>query len=392
MRLVIGALIGLLLAVPAVAGPAPSLWQTFGAASLGDVAAEISLGTAYLHGQGLAANRIAAFQWIERAARQGSAEAETDVADMLFDGIGHLADRGAATGWLLDAAEQDYGPAQDRMGDIYFYGYNGAVDRSKAIPFYKAAADKHLVLAEINLARIYQCTCDLGKQTEALALLRDAASQGAPFAYTKLGETYSYGLGVPVDLATAFDWFSKAAAKNQPEGLYRLGQSYENGWGVTADAQKSLSADLKASDLGYVEASFRAGMFYERGIGVPKDLNEAERLYRIAAEAGVADAEMTIGSLYLYGKIAGHTQADATAWLERAGRDGRGDAYVILAEWFSSARDEDRAYDYAVLATQSRDPQAVQDGEAMEQVIMSVKRRAGLELPPDPPPPAAPLG
>ena len=54
-------------------------------------------------------------------------------------------------------------------------------------------------------------------------------------------------------------------------------------------------------------------------------------------------------------------------------------------------RQEDRAYDYAVLASRSRDRQAAEDGVAMMDTIMSIKRRAGLEPPLDTAEPGATL-
>ncbi len=393
MRFLPAALIALLISsLPAGAAAPLNVWQLTAAATVGNVVAEIDLAGAYFDGQGVTPDRVAAYSWMLRAAQAGSPDAQTQLAEMLLSGYGHPPDGGEAIAWLVTATDQDYGPAEARLGDVYFYGLAGHTDWTRAIAPYRAASGKRIASAEVNLAEIDQCTCGPGNHSEALRLLHDAADQNYAPAFTRLGETYQDGtLGVPHDNAAGVAWFQKAAAQNEPEALYRIGLSYENGWGVDPDAGKALASYLKAADLGEVDADYRAGIFYSLGVGVPKDPNEAERLWRIAAVGGVPDAEEAIGQLYFQGKSPGHSQADGVAWLERAGRSGRGDAYVFLAEWFSMMRQEDRAYDYAVLASRSRDRQAAEDGVAMMDTIMSIKRRAGLEPPLDTAEPGATL-
>ncbi|MDH5571998.1 MAG: hypothetical protein OEY89_09550 [Gammaproteobacteria bacterium] len=67
-------------------------------------------------------------------------------------------------------------------------------------------------------------------------LLANRGDSGAQFY---VAGAYEEGRGVPKDLKTAFEWYSKAANNKHNGAQYKLGEFYYNGWGVTRDIDKA---------------------------------------------------------------------------------------------------------------------------------------------------------
>ena len=81
-----------------------------------------------------------------------------------------------------------------------------------------------------------------GKYLTALKLAEAEAAQGSKEAYTLMGEIYSEGLGVTIDLNKAADAYAKAADLGDPNAQFSLGRMVGDGRGMKRNPR--LAADL----------------------------------------------------------------------------------------------------------------------------------------------------
>ena len=91
-----------------------------------------------------------------------------------------------------------------------------------------------------------------GDYASALSVFRPLAEQGTARAQTILGLMYSYGEGVPVDMAAAARWYRLAAEQNYSVAQYNLGMLYLHGRGVERDQHEAAK---------WLEAAARGGHF-----------------------------------------------------------------------------------------------------------------------------------
>ncbi len=153
---------------------AVEIWSQL--AERGNASAQLSLGSAYDYGRGVARDAALAVQWYRAAARQGHGGAQHNLGLMYALGQGVMRDLNMAALWYEKAAEQGLAPSQYNLGMLYVEG-DGA-------------------------------TRDF---TAALHWLRRAAAQQHADAQYNLGIIYAMGRGVPPDLTEAGTWLSMAA-------------------------------------------------------------------------------------------------------------------------------------------------------------------------------------
>ena len=102
---------------------------------------------------------------------------------------------------------------------------------------------------------------------------RAAADRGYPPSCTSLGDLYyEGGIGILVDMSSAFSYYKMAADAGHAEGCVALGGMWEKGQGV-------------------VLVSMTTGVLQQ-------DLAEAVRLYRAAADCGHAEGQSNLGRMY----------------------------------------------------------------------------------------------
>lgn len=103
-------------------------------------------------------------------------------------------------------AEKGYTEAEWKYGN---YLENCKLNWEKAIYWYKRAAKKNHVKAQISLGDCYQYVYRK-KYTEAVKWYTKAAEQGNAQAQIKLGSCYKRGIGVPQNINKAIEWYTKA--------------------------------------------------------------------------------------------------------------------------------------------------------------------------------------
>lgn len=73
---------------------------------------------------------------------------------------------------------------------------------------------------------------DSGDYATAFAEWRRLAKEGDPAAQIAIASLYRGGMGRPVDLVQAADWYRRAARQGNAVAQMNLGEMYQHGWGV----------------------------------------------------------------------------------------------------------------------------------------------------------------
>jgi TPR repeat protein len=200
---------------------------------------------------------------------------------MYYWGEGIPQDYNEAARWYRMAAEKGDVAAQIRLATMYYWGEGIPQDYNEAARWYRMAAEKGYAKAQFNLGNMYHEGEGVPQDyNEAARWYRMAAEKGYAKAQIDLGYAYLLGKGVPEDNNEAARWFRKATEQAEKEGdvkarLRRFGLRY----------------------LSLVRAQFSLGLMYYHGKGVAQDYNEAARWYRIAAEGGHAKAKEALLSI-----------------------------------------------------------------------------------------------
>ncbi len=89
---------------------------------------------------------------------------------------------------------------------------------------------------------------------EAIAMLKEAVSEGNNFAKTEYAKALLFGRGVPKDNANAYALFKDAASYDLPEAVYYTGMLEYLGRGTVKDETKGSAKIQMAADMGFYEA------------------------------------------------------------------------------------------------------------------------------------------
>lgn len=111
-----------------------------------------------------------------------------------------------------------------------------------------------------------------------------------------VGWLYYNGIGTPVDKATAFNMYKRAAINNLPLGQYLLGKYYIEDLG---NFKEGLSWLLKAADSKEDQAALYIAQLYSDGKYVAKDDYFALEYYHLAAKLGSSEASFNIAEKLL---------------------------------------------------------------------------------------------
>ncbi len=177
----------------------------------------------------------------------------------------------------------------------WYTGEAGHVDDAKAQSMLLEAAESDHPLPAMWLARCYSRGRMLFDEdsTQAQTLARAAldavrtlAAEGSVEATFLLGSVYAEGLSVPVDAATAADWYRKAGERGHVLAQHNLGNVYFAGDGVPQNDSLAAHWWRLAADEGDAIAQFRLGFLYQEGRGVPQNDSLAAVWYRDAAGRG----------------------------------------------------------------------------------------------------------
>lgn len=248
------------------------------------------LGLLYLHGTGVALDRVQAQHWFERAWAMGERWASAGLAWCEIDGC-----RGIPT------------PSNARLWSAQLAG----LDRGLGLYLEWLAADR---LAPIQLAS--PSGPGLAQQEAAKAhrnLLERAARAGSAGALNELA-------------------LQDTAAGHLPEALAQFRTAAAQSPAAAANASllaaRMKSADQKSAPPDTASAWFAEARRYHRGDGVPANYTEAIRLYQIAAASGSRPAQRMLEMIYSRPTPTGSIDI---AWMQQLANLEVSDEHAVLS-------------------------------------------------------------
>lgn len=179
---------------------------------------------------------------------------------------------------------------------------------------------------------------DQGKYLTALKLAEEAVANGDPAAHTLIGRIYGEGFGVPVDLAVATKWYTRAAELGDLNAMFALGIIAAEGRGVEKDRNAAAQLFEQAARKGHPEANYNLGLLFLHGEGKPENPHRAAQHIQYAAEQGLAAAQYDLSALYQKGVGVDADAYEASRWISLAAEQGMPAAQ----------------YDYAVMLLQGK--------------------------------------
>jgi TPR repeat protein len=148
-----------------------------------------------------------------------------------------------------------------------------------------------------QLHRAYQSLASNPK--EAVFELQELAAQGSTLSMLYLGHAHQNGIGGPVDLSKAEEFYRRAAERGSLPSSYQLGRMY-------FDTEKYLQAK-DAFEIGaegaYMPSLQMLGRMYMYGIGVNKDLEMAKDLFERASKKGHVFAKRNLAIILMTEKF-----------------------------------------------------------------------------------------
>lgn len=290
------------------------------AADAGVTPAMLTIGEAYLKGDGVPVDNTEGIRWIRRAASANDPEAQVRLADCYLWGNGVDKSPTEALVWYRKAAGSDYGATQmtillenchtDQERQAMALGYactaitdNHELDSALAwledagrfgftpATEWVAAQDKlGPALPEEETRQQANKAYQAKNYEEAIRLWRKSAAAGNRWSMIALGSLYAHGrAGLNADPQEARNWYDKAAADGGLAGriaLWDMDSGKLVDEGVTAynanrydeARDKFEKAITMGNRLGYLNL----GLLNENGNGMPVNLPRALNLYTLA--------------------------------------------------------------------------------------------------------------
>jgi TPR repeat protein len=118
----------------------PAFDSALAKAKKGDAVAQLTVATAYLHGQGVIKNDGKAHSWFLKSAEKGNAEAQYSMGTLYASGQGVKQDFSTAAKWYEKAAAKKHANAEYQLGVLYEEGKGVKQNYKKAATFYNNAA------------------------------------------------------------------------------------------------------------------------------------------------------------------------------------------------------------------------------------------------------------
>jgi hypothetical protein len=253
------------------------------------------LATILFLGQLHADDPTAAVSELEAAASSGNATAQFQLGRAFFRGNGVAADKAKAHEWILKSAEQGNPDAITSMGYFYSQGVVLEKDEAKSIDWFRKGAEAGSPKSQMNLGlMLRQGKTITLNHDESIQWLEKAAATDDPDAVRTLGQLYFLGdtLLMPAP-QKSIPYLTKAAEAGDPVSQNMLGVSYREGYTGRVDREMAKEWFQKAAVLGEVKA--QSNLAHILGVESPAspDRKEALKWLLIAKDQGEATSTKT---------------------------------------------------------------------------------------------------
>lgn len=291
-------------AAPGDAARAARLYAA--AAGAGDAEAMRDLADLHVDGRGVPRDEERALELYRAAAARGEPAARYRAATLVLESPeASDAERRAAADDIEAAARGGHVQAQIGLAELMLEGRWRRRDALEAARWYAVALEP----------------------------LRAEAAAGDGWALQRLGDLYRDGHGVPADGRIAANWYRQALEAGRASAEMRLARLYERGApGLDPDEAEAASWLARAAERGDRVAMYDLARRHLRGAGVARDPKAALALFQGAADGGEERAFRYLGELLADPAMPGANAQEAAYWLERAAGTGDGKAMFQLAE------------------------------------------------------------
>lgn len=299
------------------------------AGQVGEVAAELELGTRYESGQGVGKDLPLAMEMYRRASSRGNDDtarlklakclARTSQAHDATQAVAHLEVVLRHRGSECDAVTCE---ARMLLANACRDGAGMPADPRRAFELYSKQSEHECsayASAVLNVCDCYRRGFGVDKDEEQAFTHLDRmvkSKYANDAARVALSECYIEGSGTPKNLPKGVALLRQC---HSAQAIYRLGLCARDGIGMLYDPAAALAYFRRAGDGGVVEAQLQAGLCYLRGVGAAKNLPDAKLWLRRAAQGGsvaaagelarlcewVVDGELSINrSIYWHRRVA----------------------------------------------------------------------------------------
>jgi hypothetical protein len=302
--------------------------QLQAAAQAGDQTAQLNLGKAYDHGNGVPQSDPLAVKWYRAAAEQGNATAQNNLGLMFRLGRGVEQDKVEAVKWYRKAAKQENPNAMFNLGTAY---YNGDGVESNI-----ASAYAWFLLAQ---------KAGSPPAADATKRMKQEAGNLESGALEEVGDMYQRGEELPKNSSEAINWYRKGAEKGGGQVQVKLAQLLLAASNPSSNYEEARRLCEKAASFHFPGGAYCLGLLYAHGIGVAEDLQKAAKWFIEAANMNNGPAALRLGEMY----------------------------------WKGQGVKQDRiaAYEFVYLASTSNLPEAQQERERMEKELTPKEMKEG---------------
>ena len=276
------------------------------------------LGLMHLHGYRgkLAQSAGKAYSYLNISTTYGSSKGRHAKSFMQRYGIGVPQNVTSSIELEQIAATDGYLQSLMTLGFNYMFGYNGfPYDSDMSLHFYRLGAQEAINIIERNFFGDYHFFQKLSYESDCISehlnsrAARDAetvdywnfqAKRKNARALYEIGKMFQFGLyGCRRDMATATDYFNRAASAGYIEAQGELGRLRSIGHGIHIDPLQALELLQPAADAEDATAMATLGILLAKGTFSSEDPMMAVKYLRRAAAAGSADAEYELGQIDL---------------------------------------------------------------------------------------------
>ena len=303
--------------------------------------------------------------WLSKAAENGMAAAQKELADHYLTGLkaNQKTDIPKAIKWLKMLANNSNLQLKDeaafKLCALNLYGTGGIeVNYEEALLWCrKSGLENHNTDGLANLAYMYINGLGIKKNISmAIDYYKNAANKGSIPAQISLGRVYSTGKDLTPDYEEALYWFSKASSQHNALAQFYLAQMYEYGTGVEKNPQKAFELYEESANSGEPQSQYMLGRWYQYSTDPKLDL--AAKWYHKAAKQNNTDAMMAIAEMYR-----SQNAKEMILWYLRAAEKGNIQARLKLIEiYLHGTRETSPKPEMAFQQAEILDNQGVEDG------------------------------
>ena len=218
-----------------------------------------------------------------------------------------------------------------------------ATEYDKAFQLYTRIeqASQH-PLAQFSLALMYKQGLGHPVNVElACDWFKKAAEGDISTAAHEYAECLAKGLtGEPADFGKAAIWYQKAGDLGSYISYCALGRLFMSGSGVKTNPEKALELCQLPAEKGSPQAIIQLGRWRLEGEKNIRDANAALQWFKKGADLNVAEAEFYLAKMIRAKTVNGTTLLDARYWFEKAASKGYAPAYLPVGELYLTAQVE----------------------------------------------------